>query len=285
MLVRPTTQLAATPNCLLNYLVNLYRGRTTELFTGNLKQPSGGAFHFVDWKAREQEMLMAESYQPAAFDHHMLIGPVWTCGWLTRSSPKADREPHMAFRIVHQPTCHGDGSSPPGTSLWCIRSKHCSCYGAAKTRKRWQMRKKQVNTCRSSTEDVLCVCVDSPFSYPMFCLCSFCHTGLDRASANHLIWCITTCRDIEKTLNPELWPRLAGERKKLFMNWQRAKGWDTCRHQKRGRDRLVKRLREQLGAKRRKVKMVWQFSLRTRCHRRIWRPVVPTDQSANQSWK
>lgn len=123
------------------------------------------------------------------------------------------------------------------------------------------------------------------FFTPCFACVVFSHTGLDRASANHLIWCITTCRDIEKTLNPELWPRLAGERKKLFMNWQRAKGWDTCRHQKRGRDRLVKRLREQLGAKRRKVKMVWQFSFRTRCHRRIWRPVVPTDQSANQSWK
>lgn len=33
------------------------------------------------------------------------------------------------------------------------------------------------------------------------------------------------------------------------------------RHQKRGRDRLVKRVRAQLGAKRRKVKMGGQFSL------------------------
>lgn len=41
MLVRPSTQPAATPRRLLNYLVNLFRGRTTELFTGNLKQLVG----------------------------------------------------------------------------------------------------------------------------------------------------------------------------------------------------------------------------------------------------
>lgn len=41
MLLPPTTQPAATPTRLLNYLINLFRGRTTELFTGNLKQLAG----------------------------------------------------------------------------------------------------------------------------------------------------------------------------------------------------------------------------------------------------
>lgn len=41
MLLPSTTQPAATPTRLLNYLINLFRGRTTELFTGNLKQLAG----------------------------------------------------------------------------------------------------------------------------------------------------------------------------------------------------------------------------------------------------
>lgn len=41
MLLPPTTQPAATPTRLLNYLINLFRSRTTELFTGNLKQLAG----------------------------------------------------------------------------------------------------------------------------------------------------------------------------------------------------------------------------------------------------
>lgn len=40
MLVPPPPRLA-TPTCLLNCLINLFRGRTTELFTGNPKQLAG----------------------------------------------------------------------------------------------------------------------------------------------------------------------------------------------------------------------------------------------------
>lgn len=44
-LASPAMQPAATPTCLLNYLINLFRGRTTELFTGNLKQLAGPEEH------------------------------------------------------------------------------------------------------------------------------------------------------------------------------------------------------------------------------------------------
>lgn len=52
------------------------------------------------------------------------------------------------FYLVHQPTCHSDGSSPPGTSLWWIRSKHKTCAAAAgaETRTRWQ-RKTKLSAC------------------------------------------------------------------------------------------------------------------------------------------
>lgn len=104
------------------------------------------------------------------------------------------------------------------------------------------------------------------FFLPNFCLWFFSHAGLDQATANHLNWCINACSGIEKTLNPEPWPRLASERGSY---WWTDRGWKGETHAdiKREGERLVKRGREQLGAKKRKVEMVWQFSPRIRSHR------------------
>lgn len=78
---------------------------------------------------------------------------IWVCGlqspyvtraciddWLTRSSPKAKTEPHMAVLLRHS-TCHCDGSPPPGTTLCWFKSrgKVCVVGAGAQIQKRRQL--------------------------------------------------------------------------------------------------------------------------------------------------
>lgn len=77
---------------------------------------------------------------------------------------------------------------------------------------------------------MLCLCV-RPIFYTRFCLCSIQSWGIISSHHTHpLICCTSTLTWMGVTEMPP--PRLAAE-KEILMNWQRAKGWEVCRHQKR----------------------------------------------------
>lgn len=153
---------------------------------------------------------------------------IWVCGlqspyvtraciddWLTRSSPKAKTEPHMAVLLRHS-TCHCDGSPPPGTSLCWFKSrgKVCVVGAGAQTRKRRQLGRTSKRW-RG---------VGGFFLYVWLQL------GEKEKVMSSLMLYLQAWLEWEarkrETSNAEHSPRMTSGRKDILTNWQRARGWD-----------------------------------------------------------
>lgn len=103
-----------------------------------------------------------------------------------------------------------------------------------------------MHACRSSTKGSLCGYVYAP----LFCTI-FSRTGSAQATARK--WFARFPPWMGWDRKSRALDKTGGGQREILMNWQRAKGWDACWHQKKEEDRLEsekRNMREQLRAKR-----------------------------------
>lgn len=216
--------------------------------------------------------------------------------WVTRSSPKAETEAHMAVLLDAAPRlCHCDGSPPPGTSLCWLRGKErcvclCTWCRSVKTEEKgtrmskWDGEVEREGKRGSMWWIFVCTYdwIDYLFNHSvMFAV--WCETGWWRHSFGFWrspcwfsdIHCI--CRhDWKKgrkweTSSAEHLP--ACERGDILTNWQGEKEWDrdieteASGDWQRTRGREVQReTNGERGGERQKWRQFDSFSHDTKCH-------------------